>query len=123
MTRLLILLLFPLSVLADLSEGTPLFSWTPPNEFTDGSPLNPATDLERYDLECSGLPTISIPATDTSYQSSIAEFPEDTYGCTLAAVATTANGGLASVSVPFPVFTVTAPANAAPNPVTAADVQ
>ncbi len=120
-TLLTLLLLLPIGVNADLSQGTPFFFFFSPTTFTDNSPLNPATDLTGYNVYCGGALQFQTPTN--SYQSTPGEFTPGTYDCEIEAEATPAKGGQVSTRVPFPRFTVTPAAPAAPNPVTNTAVQ
>ena len=106
---------------ADLSQGTPFFTWTAPTQFTDGSPLVPATDLSGYPIRCSGnpVPVHTAPSTAINWQSIAGDFTPGTYDCNITAQTV---GGVESILAPFPRFTVT-PAVVQSNPPTGTDVQ
>ena len=115
---LVIFALLPFLASADLSQGTPLFSFDPPTENTDGSPLNAATELQGYRLYCNGdtsAPVITIPSDASSYQTSPGEIVDGNYICELKSVNL---GGVESSGAPLLSFTVLTPpvATVVPNP-------
>ncbi len=78
----------------------PEFTWTPPAEFTNGEPLDAATDLEHFKLYCSGAANIELTISSdlTSYVSDPGTFIAGPYTCAMTAVANSANGGMESAS-------------------------
>ena len=109
------LLAVAIPVLAAIEEGKPLFSWVPPTEFTDGSPLDAANDLEAYRVICAGASVVdfTVPSDTTSYLSTTGQFVPGDYTCVMRSVANANNGGLESVDSTPVNFTVPQPV---PNP-------
>ena len=56
MKYLIPLLLVSSIAFADLPES-PRFTWTNPTQYTDGTPLNPATELAEIKVHCTGAMT------------------------------------------------------------------
>ncbi len=68
----------------------PKFAWTPPNEWVDGTPLDPATDLSGYKIYCN-QDSIVIDVNGgntTEYQASAGQFPQGDNECEMTAVST-----------------------------------
>jgi len=103
---------------AGLPEGTPLFSFTPPTQNTDGSSLDPATELQGYNMYCNGdtsTPVFTVFPSATSYQTTEGELADGNYICELKAQNLE---GVESSGSPLASFTVTTPpvATVQPNP-------
>jgi len=100
------LLFISTNILADLPNEPELF-WTPPTEFTDGSQLDPATDLENYRAICTGpVPQdFLISSTVVSYQFGFRELTAGDYGCRMRSVGI---GGIESADSALVEFTVPA---------------
>ena len=76
--------IFSSLALADLPNGTPLFSFDPPTQNTDGSALDAATELSGYNMYCNGdttTPVINVFPTATSYQTTEGELADGNYIC------------------------------------------
>jgi len=112
MKRLLIIMLmvFPLISLADL-PANPVFQWTPPTEFTDNTPLNPATDLSGYQLRCDGDTIVQdITGGDTtSWTAPSGLFPRGDHSCVMTAIS---SDGISSAPSDPKAFAVQFPPNA-----------
>lgn len=89
MKRLFVIsaLILPMMASADLPTN-PVFHWTPPTQFTDNSPLNPATDLSGYELRCDNdAITQDIPGGDTTtWTAPAGMFARGDHTCTMAAI-------------------------------------
>lgn len=105
----------------------PVFIWSPPTTFADGSTLNPSVDIAEYRLYCS--PDIGSQVIDTvsagteapySWKPSSQVFPVGQFDCSMTAVSTTIHGGLESVKSNLVVVTVDP---SAPSPVIILEVQ
>jgi len=103
---ILAFILFSVSGYADLPNEPELF-WTPPTEFTDGSPLDPANDLENYHAICDGpVPQdFLISSTVVSYQFGFRELTTGDYACLMRSVGI---GGIESADSALVEFTVPA---------------
>lgn len=81
MKKLLISLLLVSPVVFALGEKT--FDWTPPTQYTDGSPLAQA-EIASYDIECNGSLLANVPNNplDTdSYEAPPGTFAPGVYSC------------------------------------------
>ena len=86
-----LLVLVSVPALADVSSGTPRFSWTQPMDWSDGSALT-ASQITGYQLSCTGAATVSrriaaasgVPPSQTPDAS---RFSPGSYTCTLAVYA------------------------------------
>ena len=81
-------------------------NWTNPTQFDDGSPLNPATDIERIDFYCNGDDTTPLFTSLGGASSIVVDLPPGVYDCYGIVVATT---GTQSVPSESRTFTVIAP--------------
>lgn len=83
-----IILALPLSAFAALPHE-PLFTWTPPSEFTDGSPLDPATDLQYYEIRCTGPQPVTLQVSPDAdqLQTIRGTFAVGSYECAMVSVA------------------------------------
>jgi len=109
----LILLLASLPALGAIEDGKPRFNWEPPTEFTDGSPLDAANDLESYRIICAGAAVVdfTVPPDTVTYLSQQGQFVPGDYTCVMRSVAT---GGVESADSESVNFTVPQPAPLAP---------
>lgn len=96
----------------------PRIQWSPPTEFTDGSPLDALVDLAEYRLYCDpDMPTdpVVIPIEPPyEWQAPVGFFLPGDYVCYMTAVASQARGGLESAPSATKSFTVEV---AAPRPI------
>jgi len=98
----------------------PKFTWTPPVEYTNGSTLNPATDLKSFKLYCPGMSAIDIQNVGMppyEYIAPVGQFAAGDYSCAMTAVDNNLLESAQSTSVNF-----TVPV-ANPTPVTGLTVQ
>lgn len=108
MKKLLIAFILPLLFMgvgqADL-PFQPKFSWTPPTEWTDNQPLDPAVDIQEYRLYCTGPTTIdsqSVTVTSAPYEweAPAGMFSAGDYSCYMTTVSTAASLGNGTESAP-----------------------
>lgn len=52
-------------------------TWTPPDSYEDGTPLYPATDLDRYDIYLDGEVVAVVSSDSTSFDLALLNIPED----------------------------------------------
>lgn len=80
------ILIFALPALA---AQTVTFSWTPPTQYEDGTPL-PNDEIASYSLYCNGSLLTNFPNADgtNSYETSVGELPAGQYSCYATATAT-----------------------------------
>ncbi len=94
---LTIALLFSFNATADL-PFQPTFNWTAPTAYTDGSGLDPATDLSGYNLKCTGeavsITNTVLPNDAITWTAPLGVFTAGDYTCVMSALDT---GGLESV--------------------------
>ena len=81
---LTITLLLSFNAAADL-PFQPTFTWVAPTEFTDGSALDPLTDLSGYNLKCGGT-QIDLPNDVIKWTAPAGEFVAGDYICVMSAV-------------------------------------
>ena len=94
MKKLILLLLFPVMVLADLPYN-PRFSWTPPSQWSNEEPLDPA-EIAEYRLYCTpGIDTQIITNITAPFEWTAPQdlFLPGSYACHMTAVAVSARGG------------------------------
>lgn len=84
--------------------GSKDFSWTNPTQYTDGTALDPATDLKEIRIYCSKdgaqVPVIVVPSPATNYTATLST---GTYQCYATAVSVEDQESFASNSVTFTV--------------------
>ncbi len=76
-----LLLLSPLV----FGQATKTFTWTPPTEYTDNTPL-PNSDLAEYRIYCNGQLLATVPNVPVNTNSYATDLPAGTYTCTATAV-------------------------------------
>lgn len=99
-----IILALPLTAFAAL-PWEPIFRWIPPSEFADGSPLDPATDLQYYEIRCTGPQpvTLQVPPDADQVQTTRGTFTTGSYECTMVSVANDGRESAPSAPVFFDV--------------------
>lgn len=101
---LIILLTVAFTVHAQtIATPQPRITFTPPSEFTDGSPLDPLTDLTGYLFECTnpGFEPINIPNDVSDYVADT--FAPGSYTCTMKSLGVNGIDSLPSAPVSFDV--------------------
>ena len=79
--RLLVALLLLSPLVFAVGEKT--FTWSPPTEYEDGTPL-PQADIASYDIECDGAllaNVLNTPLDTDSYQAPPGTFSTGTHTC------------------------------------------
>jgi hypothetical protein len=96
------------SVVANIAAGTPLFTWIPPTQDINGSPIDPTGpgSLKEYRLYCDPADmTVAavavIPAPAVSYQAPAGLFAAGAHTCALQAKLVSLNGSAMSNAVTF----------------------
>lgn len=82
---LVLLLLSPLLLTTEEVQavGEKTFTFTPPNLFTDGTPL-PQSMISSYDIECNGSLLANVPNVPLNtdyYEAPAGTFPTGDYAC------------------------------------------
>lgn len=105
MKKLLLVLMLCLPLTVTWAVGEKTFTFTPPSQYTDGTPL-PQSMIASYDIECDGsllVNLLNVPLQTDTYQAPAGTFATGDHACQAFTVTTEGSRSGPSNTVNFTV--------------------